>query len=428
MVVSVYFNIRLYLVTEHSVNFANTRSPLQPGTGTVPFTLGITAIKEKPQIQQDADQHGRSKKKDSLPQTVLSYHSGNTTALKPFRAIHHLPRNDSRHYASNQHNTLYSDLTKNGRKRNSPRTINEIVAKFASKSDAYLHRFTKYTLVPNSSVCSQATFIICFINSKASHVENREAIRQTWGDGGHLENWERSAAKLNKVAFVFVLAKGRDKSLDAVVLDESLKYGDILQGDFTDAYRNLTAKSVMALRYASEKCTHVPYFLKTDDDVFIHVPRLMRLLKTVQKKDLLMGPSTFGAKVQRLGKWRLSRAEYLPSTFPPYMAGSAYVIGMSLIPQIYDASFRVPAIFIDDVYITGILVRAVNATISSNFTELFSFATSKFPKYCDIVRSDKIAFVHFTPLQLRTVWRFLLTKSCECLNGSITDGQQNCWI
>lgn len=62
---------------------------------------------------------------------------------------------------------------------------------------------------------------------------------------------------------------------------ENDQYHDIVQGSFRDAYRNMTYKHVMSLKWALYFCPRVRYVLKTDDDIFVNTPVLTRALAQV---------------------------------------------------------------------------------------------------------------------------------------------------
>lgn len=79
---------------------------------------------------------------------------------------------------------------------------------------------------------------------------------------------------------------GDTDSLDAQnqVMDESSKYGDVIQEGFLDTYNNLTLKSVMLLKWVRSHCRHARYIMKTDDDMFVNLPRLISFLEEDQAK------------------------------------------------------------------------------------------------------------------------------------------------
>ena len=51
-----------------------------------------------------------------------------------------------------------------------------------------------------------------------------------------------------------------------------------MQWDFLDTYQNLTIKSIMSLKWASQNCKEAAYVVKMDDDIFVNPPNLARLL------------------------------------------------------------------------------------------------------------------------------------------------------
>jgi beta-1,3-galactosyltransferase 1 len=56
-------------------------------------------------------------------------------------------------------------------------------------------------------------------------------------------------------------------------------YNDIIQESFYDTYNNLTLKSLMLLKWVISNCNKVTYIMKTDDDMFVNIPILVKALK-----------------------------------------------------------------------------------------------------------------------------------------------------
>jgi len=74
-----------------------------------------------------------------------------------------------------------------------------------------------------------------------------------------------------------------------------------------DTYRNLTYKGVAALRWVDTYCSQATFVLKTDDDIFVNMFSLLRLLKKMTRKTprpngLLMCCVWNG---MRSGKWKV---------------------------------------------------------------------------------------------------------------------------
>ena len=71
-------------------------------------------------------------------------------------------------------------------------------------------------------------------------------------------------------------------SLQVSLESENDRYHDLLQGSFKDTYRNLTYKHITVLKWVLYYCPGVRYVLKSDDDVFVNTPMLMRTLVQVE--------------------------------------------------------------------------------------------------------------------------------------------------
>ena len=56
------------------------------------------------------------------------------------------------------------------------------------------------------------------------------------------------------------------------------QYRDMVQGNFIDRYRNLTLKAVLGLRWMSQYCSQAPFAIKTDDDTFLNIFEMVRLM------------------------------------------------------------------------------------------------------------------------------------------------------
>ncbi|ETN77558.1 hypothetical protein NECAME_10967 [Necator americanus] len=64
-------------------------------------------------------------------------------------------------------------------------------------------------------------------------------------------------------------------------MNEHRQYGDILQADFLDTYRNLTLKTYAHSRYISQNCMNVRAVVKVDDDIAWNVRLLFDYLSEI---------------------------------------------------------------------------------------------------------------------------------------------------
>jgi len=133
---------------------------------------------------------------------------------------------------------------------------------------------SKFFLLIYKCRSCQKTDLLIIVSSAAGHADRRTAIRETWGSAG-------AVAPL-KVAVVFALGSTKGSGQEGV-RQEADQFGDILQGDFSDTYMNLTLKSTMTLKYVAAACgggKKAPRFvMKTDDDIFVNVPLLVSAMK-----------------------------------------------------------------------------------------------------------------------------------------------------
>ena len=222
------------------------------------------------------------------------------------------------------------------------------------------------------SACSgrqqREPFFLALIHSKAQHFRQRQVIRQTW------------ASQHSLVQAVFLLGsiqqKGQHNSFvdeQSVIEAERSKYGDIVQGaDFIDHYRNMTIKNLMGLQWVERFCPGAQFVLKSDDDAFIDVVQLRQFIERTwsggsPSDDTIICSVHRESPVQRTGKWAVTKAEYSAPTYPPFCSGLAYVMKPVMAHRLLQAASDVlvsrttPRLWIDDVYVTGLLAEAVRA-------------------------------------------------------------------
>lgn len=127
-------------------------------------------------------------------------------------------------------------------------------------------------LLDNPQVCSDdggsAPVLVALVASNArSGAERRQTIRETWG--------QKSLQRALNFRVVFLLADPGDPVTSQDLLAESYAYGDLVQEDFAENFDNLALKSVMGLKWFVTRCPGAAFALKTDDDIFVHIPNLI---------------------------------------------------------------------------------------------------------------------------------------------------------
>lgn len=216
----------------------------------------------------------------------------------------------------------------------------------------------EYTIVP--SYCN-GTFLAWIVTSFAGNEGPRSALRRAY-----------SSDELRELGItrVFLLGKldesGSKKSgvTESAIRNEAERFGDIVQGNFYEAYRNLTYKHLMGLKWASENCIHARYIVKQDDDIVINLYEIVNKLKSfAHESDVFGGYVLKGMRTVRepANKWYVKKDEYDADTYPDFLSGWLYFVSRETAAILVRHSETCNKYFwIDDVFVTGILRHELN--------------------------------------------------------------------
>jgi len=179
-----------------------------------------------------------------------------------------------------------------------------------------------------------------------------------------------------------------EQAVQRVLGREYGRYGDIIQCHSRDTYTNLTLKSIAALEWTHEYCPWAQYLLKTDDDMFIDIHRLLRFIDKVETEaikesgisrlhsqpqnpmdlgvdasesasisefDIELPPTIWGRLAhgwrpirQRNSKYYVSRTQYTSRVYPDFCTGPAYLMTRSAVIPLYEAALGRDFDVIDD--------------------------------------------------------------------------------
>ena len=149
--------------------------------------------------------------------------------------------------------------------------------------------------------------------------------------------------------------------VESAVRNESAVYGDILRLNYTESYSLLAFKTMSSLWLAS--VMDVQFIVKVDDDVYLHVPKMIWWLKTSSiPEKLYSGAVVNGGKVIRnpKHKWFVSEKFLNDTLFPPYCNGPFYILSKSTLLELLKVSSNegLTPFPLEDAYI-GILAKRV---------------------------------------------------------------------
>ena len=232
----------------------------------------------------------------------------------------------------------------------------------------YAVTLEKGYVLENPSLCSSVDklSVLIIIHTAPGNFLRRMNIRTTYANATFFK-------PVGNLRVLFLLGRVKVPSVQDKILAEFHQYGDILQGDFIDAYRNLTHKGVMGYKWIQERCRNANVILKADDDVIVNTYKLFtEILPEFEKKSksILCNhilPGTMLIIRDKKSKWYVNENEFKGQKFyPRYCSGFFVMITNDVIPAIYQSAFKTPFFWVDDVYLYGLLPGKAEGITYSN--------------------------------------------------------------
>ncbi|XP_015917087.2 beta-1,3-galactosyltransferase 1 [Parasteatoda tepidariorum] len=257
----------------------------------------------------------------------------------------------------------------------------------------YVHPEKHTALILPKSQCTGDVFIVVVICSAVPNFESRSAIRRSWGQNG-----------VSQRNTYFLLGRSPNDDINAAVATESRKYSDIIQEDFLDTYNNLTLKSVMLLKWVKEHCGNARYVMKTDDDMFVHVPNLVKALEIKMEPNLLLGCYLNDSipNRDRSSKYYVPESFFPDQYYPPYLSGTGYVFSGDTVSGLYRASLEVEFFHLEDVFITGVCASRIG--LQPRHDGRFLYKNDEKKKDCCTLQS-LITAHKISPEELLQIWK-----------------------
>ncbi|KAL4236555.1 hypothetical protein ACF0H5_004940 [Mactra antiquata] len=222
-------------------------------------------------------------------------------------------------------------------------------------------------LLENPTLCSSMSELKCLVivHSAPLNFVKRNAIRSSWTNNSYFPD-------LGPIKVMFLLGKVTDNPTQSYIDTEFGKYGDILQGSFIDAYKNITYKGIMAYKWLSENCRNVKVILKVDDDIVVNTFKFMNTFLP----GFLKSPRHIACR--RLSKSKIERNPsakwYVDSNlfkgesrYPDFCQGFIVVISNDIIPELYEASLAIDFFWIDDVFLYGLVPQKLKSIKYTSF-------------------------------------------------------------
>ena len=232
-------------------------------------------------------------------------------------------------------------------------------------------------VINNPNICTNVSNLkfLIIVHSYTEHFQRRRIIRETWGN--------KNIFKSVNLRIVFFLGLTINKTTQELIENESVVYGDVVQGNFLDSYHNLTHKGVMAYRWIEEFCQQAEMIAKVDDDVFLNIFILLEKYHSIlnnTKRSILCELCKENNSLIRRNqtKWNIDKNLFRGYTYYPfkYCMGYTVLITRDLIRPMYRASSFTPFFWVDDVYLYGMLPNKVGNVTFKNIRKDLSKITN----------------------------------------------------
>lgn len=225
------------------------------------------------------------------------------------------------------------------------------------------------SIILSMTEATQNTIVIVVLSARPNFVQ-RKLIRQTYGSIRNINN-------VHILAVVFMLGGLDDpdgEKTDISELEaESVRFGDVIMGDFVDTYKNLTRKTIMAYEWLESFCQEADIVVKTDDDVVVNMFALTEELR--KWTPTMIGSLTFWCGIHwseiidrnESSRYYVPYEDYSGEVFPKHCAGVGYVTPMGVIHRIVEEiskSYLGSVCTHEDVFMTGIVPEKINSNQS----------------------------------------------------------------
>ncbi|KAJ8915654.1 hypothetical protein NQ315_003438 [Exocentrus adspersus] len=264
--------------------------------------------------------------------------------------------------------------------------------------------------------------VVYLVKTSPENFDRRIAIRSTWGYEHRFSDVE--------IRTVFLIGVRATEGLQKLINEESHKFSDIVQANFSDTYYNNTYKTMMGMKWVVKFCPNSKFYMFVDDDYYVSTKNVLRFIRYPTKypqylkepmanvKALLRKPFqlmdfelqddarlysgyAFKSAPHRhyFSKWYVPLKEYPYHMWPPYVTAGAYILSRSALIDMYYSSFYTRHFRFDDIYV-GLL--AFKAKIEPLHCEEFYFYKKTYNKldYEYTIASHGYGDPH----ELLTVW------------------------
>jgi len=204
--------------------------------------------------------------------------------------------------------------------------------------------------------------MVQFVKSSAHSFYRREMLRRSWGSLRFVEGV--------RFETLFIVGWSNSSRTKRKLIEENEKYGDILQYDGPDDYKHIALKTLSGMEWCAKNLNKKWLYSSMDDDFMIHVVKARDAIDDSHKQAidgnwgefpiLCMFRRGEGEEPVREAnglykKWYINESTFQWHVFPVYCHGGMYSASVQVITDLFEISRVFPDLYLDDVWITGIL-------------------------------------------------------------------------
>ncbi|XGW02107.1 hypothetical protein V3C99_014282 [Haemonchus contortus] len=276
----------------------------------------------------------------------------------------------------------------------------------------------KYILLPDLSLCdgsrNHTPLLVATVLSTIERSEMRQAIRETWASPK-----ESRSVKKGRVLVYFILSAPTTVHDLFTLRKEQRKYNDLIVTNLPEAYDNLVFKVYASIVFHQQYCPKARFLMKIDDDVSVHLDRMIDLWKMDKKADMSLYCRVWSKSLPQRkpgNKWFVPKQMWPERYFPQYCNGPMYVVGKRAGQIILDQAQIFIPMTIEDLFYTGILIDSTGVR-RINWARNIIHTTKELSRKrfrCSATEKPITFSVHSLPQPDLLREGFQILKSYEC--------------
>jgi hypothetical protein len=145
---------------------------------------------------------------------------------------------------------------------------------------------------------------------------------------------------------LYLIGITNDEILTSQVKQEHVNFGDIIQFCFYGAYLNLTSKTLLGFKWATEFCSNAHFIIKTDVNFYVNINRLLRtmLINNRSLKTSVAGICEMGSPrdTNRASKWYVASRKYPNRRYHGICYGFGYITNVHTLHKILKVYANIP--------------------------------------------------------------------------------------